>query len=286
VAPGQWRLSFDVAHGAFETSHVAECPDVAPECAVMFIAPHEHRVRLGLTHYELAANYGLRDGMQLSVRLPYDVKEMNVRYTTLTGAPFTPPYGDIHHRTETLTGISDPSVMLDYELRDGLIGGIGTTLPFGRIERDPVAAGRAGEAHQHIQFGSGILQPKLALQWIRPGAVTLFARGEAKLGLYENREGFRPPTTLLAALGPSFRAGRVAIDPRVNAQYQTLGKWNGEVDEGTGFQNGGVTLQLSVPWNGAVIAPSVYRELWSHGHHEGESFSQKWTWSVAVGRSF
>ncbi|HEX8153328.1 MAG TPA: hypothetical protein VF698_09400, partial [Thermoanaerobaculia bacterium] len=70
------------------------------------------------------------------------------------------------------------------------------------------------------------------------------------------------------------------------AQYQTLGKWNGEVDEGTGFQNGGVTLQLSVPWNGAVIAPSVYRELWSHGHHEGESFSQKWTWSVAVGRSF
>ena len=249
---------------------------------MLFIAPHQHNVTLGLTHYELDASYGLRDGMQLSLRLPYDVKEMEVVYTTLDGRPFNPPYGDIHHRTETLRGITDPRVMFDYEVRKGWIVGLGTTLPFGRIERDPVAAGREGREHQHIQFGTGVLMPTLSLQWLRPGAVTLFARGEAKLGLMENREGFQPPTTLLGAIGPSFRAGRVTIDPRVNAQYQTIGRWNGEVDEGTGFHNGGITLQLSIPWRDVTISPSVYRELWSHGHHHGESFAQEWTFGVSA----
>ena len=30
------------------------------------------------------------------------------------GAPFTPPYGDIHHRTETLRGVSDPSIGIEW----------------------------------------------------------------------------------------------------------------------------------------------------------------------------
>jgi hypothetical protein len=256
----------------------------------MDIPAHQHRVQLDLTHYELRADYGLPERMQLSLRLPYDVKAMEVRYTTLDGAPFTPPYGDIHHRSERLTGISDPSVTLERAFGSSFIAGVGTTLPFGRIERDPVEAGRLGESHQHIQFGSGTFQPRLSLQWLHApfgeSEISWFARAEAKLALYENREGFHPPTTVLAALGPSFRAGRVTIDPRLNAQYQSIGKWNGEVDEGTGFHNGGVTLQLSMPVGGMVLAPSVYRELWSHGHHHGESFSQKWTWSVAVMRNF
>ena len=254
------------------------------------IPAHEHRVQLDLTHYELKADYGLPNRMQLSVRLPYDVKDMAVRYTTLQGTPFTPPYGDIHHRSERLTGISDPSVMLERAAGSSWIVGAGLTLPFGRIERDPVEAGRRGESHQHIQFGSGTFQPRLSVQWLHvpfgESSVSWFARAETKLALYENREGFLPPTTILAAAGPSFRAGRVTIDPRVNAQYQSLAKWNGEVDEGTGFQNGGLTLQLSMPAGPVVLAPSVYRELWSRGHHEGESFSQSWTWSLAVMRSF
>jgi len=92
----------DTAHGAFNTTHVAECPDVAPECATETIPPHLHKVRLGVTHYEVSADYGLRNNMQLSLRLPYDIKAQRVHYATLSGAPYVPPYGDIHHRTETL----------------------------------------------------------------------------------------------------------------------------------------------------------------------------------------
>ena len=60
-------MSLDVAHGVFDTSHVAECPDVAPECATTFIPPHQHHVTLGLTHTELMAEYGARSAVAPSV---------------------------------------------------------------------------------------------------------------------------------------------------------------------------------------------------------------------------
>jgi hypothetical protein len=248
----------------------------------MVIPPHEHHVKLGLTHYDLTADYGLRDNLQLSLRLPYDVKAMRVRYTTLDGAPFVPPYGDIHHRTETLSGISDPSLSLELSPHEHWLIGVGTSLPFGHIEPDPVALGAAGIKHEHIQFGSGTFQPIISTQYANTRFV---ARAEAKLGLYENREGFRAPTTFVWSLGPTFQAGRVSINPRLNGQHQTIGRWSGEVDEGTGFDNGGIQLQFSMPIGSVVVAPSVYRELWSHGFHD-ETFRQGTTWGIALIKTF
>jgi len=235
-----------------------------------------HHAGLALTHTELSADYGLRENMQLSLRLPYDVKTMTVRYTTLDGAPFVPPYGDIHHRNETLTGFSDASLDLDTARGNDWIFGIGTTLPIGHIVPDPIVLGREGITHEHIQFGSGTFEPRLAAQWSHGH---LFARTEAKLSLYENREGYRAPTTLIWSAGPTFRAGMVSIDPRIDGQFQTVGRWSGVVDEGTGFRNGGARLQLSMPWRGVTIAPSVYLELWSHGL-DGQSFRQKTTYAL------
>jgi hypothetical protein len=271
--------------GGFETSHVAECPEVAPECATTFIPPHEHHVTLNLTHTELTADYGLRPNAQFSLRLPYDVKQMRVRYTTLEGAPFVPPYGDIHHRSETLRGISDPSLAIEWSMGDRWQASAGTSLPLGHIEPDPIVLGEEGKTHEHIQFGSGTFEPQLGLQWTHPGRVSLFARADAILSLYENREGFRAPTTLLWSVGPSLHAGRVSIDPRFTGQHQTIGRWSGQVDEGSGFTNGGLRLQVSLPFGRTVVAPGVYRELFSHGAN-GETFRQRTTFSLAVVRTF
>jgi hypothetical protein len=81
--------------------------------------------------------------------------------------------------------------------------------------------------------------------------------------------------------GPSFRAGIVSIDPRLDGQLQTVGRWSGVVDEGTGFRNGGVRLQISMPFRGVTIAPSVYHELWSHGADE-QTFRQKTTFAISL----
>lgn len=233
---------------------------------------------VGLAHYELSAAYGIRDAMQLVLRLPYDVKDMRVRYTTLDGAPFTPPYGDIHHRTETLSGLSDPTVMLDVE-RGAWILGAGLSLPFGRIESDPIEAGREGVQHEHMQFGSGTFAPTLAAQWRHDD---WSARGEARLSFYENREGFRAPNIALWSAGRTFRFPRASVSTRLAGQYQSVGRWNGEIDEGSGFQTGGLRVDVALPIGSITLTPNVYRELWTRSLHHEETFEQRWTYGLSV----
>lgn len=244
-----------------------------------------HHVRLALTHSEMTIDRGLSKHMQLSLRLPYDIKEMRVRYTTLDGGPFVPPYGDIHHRNETLRGIVDGTLILDWSPQSQWLFGFGTTLPLGQTVPDPVVLGQLGLKHEHIQFGSGAFQPILAAQWSKPGTVPIFARVEGRLSLYENREGYRAPNTFTWTAGPSFRLGRLWLAPGLSGQYQTVGRWSGAVDEGSGFENGGIQLQLSAPFGAFLVGPGVYRELWSHGF-QGQTFRQGTTWSLSVSRQF
>jgi hypothetical protein len=74
----------------------------------------------------------------------------------------------------------------------------------------------------------------------------------------------------------------------MSGQYQTIGRWHGAIDEGTGFSNGGLRLQFSLPARGATITPSIYRELYSHGLNtiEHEMFSQGTTVGVSINRTF
>lgn len=286
VAPGTWRATFGFAYGNFFTSHVATCPDVAPiECAAGVIPPHMHHVRLALTHSDVTVDRGLTTNTQLSLRLPYDVKEMRVKYTMLDGQPFIPPYGDIHHRNETLRGVSDASLTLAWTPRTDFLFGAGTTLPIGHTVADPVALGKLGLKHEHIQFGSGTFQPIVSAQWNRGGKVPFFFRLEDRLSLFESGGGYRPPNTFSWVSGPSMMMGRFVIAPSLTGQYQTIGRWHGAVDEGTGFQNGGVQLQIAAPVDGLMFMPGVYHELWSHGSG-GQTFRQGTTWSFAVTRRF
>lgn len=285
MAPRQWRVTLDLARGEVRTSHVAACPGIAPECATLTIPPHEHHVRVGLEHFQLGAQYGLGENLQLSLRVPFDVKAQQVRYTTLSGDPYSPPYGDIHHRTETLRGIGDPQLGLDWSPHREWIAGFSLSLPAGRIERDPIEAGRLGLRHEHIQFGSGTVQPSLALQWSRRfGATAVVARSETKFSLYENREGFRPPATTDWGVGPTFRATGLSLTTMLTGQRQTTGRWHGESDEGSGANSGGVRLQLGFSYRGATLAPGLYHELWSHGLGE-QTFRQGTTWSLSVSRT-
>jgi hypothetical protein len=283
------------AYGTFNTSHIATCPDVAPvECAAMTIPDHEHHVRLALFHSELDTAYGLRQGLALSLRLPYDVKDQHVRYTTLDGQPFVPPYGDIHHRTETLRGISDGDMLVLWQPSTTHTShwrfGFGTTLPLGHTVPDPVRLGLEGKEHEHLQFGSGVFSPEAEIAWSRPIAkATASALLQATVPLSTSEQGFRPPKNFRWSIGPSFAIRGGSISLSAAGQYQTIGRWHGAIDEGTGFSNGGLRLQLSLPaWRGLTFAPSIYRELYSHGLNttEHETFSQGTTVALTIVRSF
>lgn len=227
---------------------------------------------IGVTNAEAVVEHGLRDNLQLSVRIPYDIKDQHVRYTTLDGAPFTPPYGDIHHRTETLRGLSDPTWMLQWSMQQWLFGA-GTTLPLGHTVEDPVRLGNLGLKHEHIQFGSGTFEPRFLAQWAN---ARLFARAEATVPLYESAKGYKPPYVVAWSAGPMWRNVTLMLD----GQHQTLAHWHGLTDEGTGFDAGGVRVMYTTPWH---VTAGVYRELWSHGFDE-QTFHQRTTVSVGYTR--
>lgn len=266
---------------------MASCPDVAPECAVAFIAPHQHRARLALFRSDLSVAYGWSEKILVSARLPYEVKDQRISYRTLEGEPFDPPYGDIHHRTERLDGLGDGELGVSISPAPDWVLGAGVTLPFGRTEPDPIELGRRGLKHEHIQFGSGTVDPKLSVQWSRPlGKFRLAASVDARIPLYENRHGFRPPASVRWSAGPGLALGTTGLAAQLAGQYQSVGKWNGEVDEGTGFHNGGVFLRgsflLAKGWR---VTPGIYREVYSESLSD-ESFRQGTTYSISIIRFF
>ncbi len=287
-------MTLTFGEGRFDTSHVATCPDVAPvECAQGQIPPHRHVVRLNLYHLDLFAAYGIGNGAQLSLRIPYDVKDQHVHYTTLDGAPYVPPYGDIHHRTETLWGVSDADLLFwkAPTFLQGAASGVsialGTTLPIGKTVPDPVRLGLEGKKHEHLIYGSGTFDPKLVVYaWQRAGRFLIGEAVDARLPVYQSPGGYRPPVNVLWGLGPSLLLGRWSVSLQYEGQYQSVGKWHGLEDEGTGLVSGGGVLRGTFLVNPKLtVFGGLYHELFSHGS-SGQTFHQGLTVSLGVTRIF
>ena len=74
---------------------------------------HRHEVSLNFTRIELGIRYFMRNTLALSLDLPYDIKKQKA-WVDFLGHNQTPENRDailanrdIHHRTETYTGLSD-----------------------------------------------------------------------------------------------------------------------------------------------------------------------------------
>ena len=148
----------------------------------------------GLT---LDAQYGVVPWLTLAASVPYRLLTTRVRYTDLAGNDYDPVPPDVHHRNETLTGLGDPTlaIVLGRAIeRVGFSVRLGALLPFGRtLDQDPFAAGRAGIAHAHAQFGAGTLRPIVgsALGYDF-GAIGVDAYFQATLAIASNALGYRP----------------------------------------------------------------------------------------------
>ncbi|HEY6147755.1 MAG TPA: hypothetical protein VIZ69_08645, partial [Thermoanaerobaculia bacterium] len=171
-----------------------------------------------------------------------------------------------------------------------VIVGAGLSIPLGRTEPNPIVLGREGKKHEHIQFGSGTVDPLVSILWSRPlpalAGIVLAASADAQIPLYENSRGYRAPVSVRWSAGPSLPLGTTGIALQLAGQYQSIGRWNGEEDEGTGFHNAGVFLRATfLPWKGLRISPGIYREIYSKSLSD-ESFRQGTTYSVTITRFF
>ena len=237
--------------------------------------------RLVLAETRLAASYALTPSLALDASLPYRIVDVGVTHRDpATGEVVVPSAPPIHARDETLHGVGDPSIAL-HVARDlggfGVHARLGTSLPLGRSEEDPVALGAIGQEHQHVQLGSGTFIPSLALEVQRPiGEVTLAGFGLIHASLYDNDHGYRAGDRWSAGVsgsaGLGTRGWTFSLAAEVHAE--TAETWDGVVpaDEGNAGRTdvllGGVVawrprpglavvLDVKVPVYAHVVGPQL-----------------------------
>ncbi len=197
-----------------------------------------HDQDLIVTETRFGADVGLGLGFGVSVVVPVKVVSTTIRYLDDTGREVELANPGIHHRNETRTGLGDPVLLGSYGRTVSgwrVSGRVGVTVPLGRTEDDPFALGGLGQAHQHLQMGTGTFNPIIAAEVARGYGLWRFG-GYAltQQTLYENSRGYHAGDRYAGALTASRRAGRWALRGGVEMQGETAEAWNGEVhtDEG------------------------------------------------------
>ena len=212
---------------------------------------------------------GLGAGVQISASVPFDVRAVRIDYTNLDGDPYAPPYAEIHHRDETLAGPVDGRLLVRRFARtsSGLVwgGGVGVSVPLGRTEADPYRLTAQGLVHQHLQMGSGTVDPLVtAFVWKSGEKWGVMAGLDGRAGLYANPKGYRPPTMAGLSVGPTYRASSaVTLIAGLELQGETPEQWNG-VDYGgrtSLIANAAATWSPSPTW---TVQADVRTTAWQH----------------------
>lgn len=218
-----------------------------------------HDQNLAVTEARLGADLGLPGGFGASLVLPLRLTSTTIDYYDAAGMAVELARPGIHHRNETVTGLGDPMVLGWYGRALGdwrLTGRAGLSVPLGRTEADPFTLGDQGLAHQHIQLGTGTVNPVLAIE-----ATRTFGRWRAggflftQQALYENGKGYQAGDRY--ASGATVRrvvGERWTVRGGVELQGETAERWNGVVhtDDGNqgrldGMLAAGVTWKASSP---------------------------------------
>ena len=145
-------------------------------------------------------------------------------------------FESIHHRNEVLWGLTDVPVDVGWTLQNPLPVGhqlklrLGATLPFGHTEPNPFALGRAGQAHQHIFFGTGAVNPIGSISYVMPVRQhRLFLFSDGQYAFYANEYAYQGPSILTSGasfnfiVNPSWQARATFI-----AYQEWPAKWDGE----------------------------------------------------------
>ena len=191
-----------------------------------------HDQALVITEARLALDVGLTRRFAASVMLPFRLIDTSIRYLDESGGEVELVTPSTHHRNEIVSGLADPMVLAGTSATVGgwrLAVRVGTTVPLGRTEEDPFAAGDMGLAHQHIQLGTGTFNPVLSIEAARSwGAWRVGAFGLTQQALYENGKGYHAGDRYAAGVVARRRLGaRWSARGGVDVQAESAERWNG-----------------------------------------------------------
>jgi hypothetical protein len=253
---------------------------------VVPVPNHRHAVEIDIVRHELVAAYNFEESWDVWLRVPYEVKRRTASVELIdpaaTPTEITAMQSnlDLHHPTETLSGLSDVSVLVASRsqdvFRDGdmLAVAFGTSIPVGRTEDDPYVLGAAGMPHEHVQFGTGSFDPLLECFYFTPVAerVRASANLQGKFSLYENSKGYRGPVQISSGVSLSFNpTEQLSLNAGWSFYYQSYAHWDGKRDINSGLISngavGGASYQISddIYLSLSVRIPGSQRALSSSG---------------------
>ncbi len=248
-------------------SHVADCPDLGPECydGGPPPTPYNHHVDQVLAETVFDASLGITPWFAVDTRWSLRIADVNPTYSELDGTPKEVP-DDTHHHDETLVDVTDPWLLARLASVQGPFVGLlrlGASFPVGRTEPNPYALGRQGKRHQHLQAGTGTVVPMVGFGMgytIAPGTkvpVTLGLGGLGFFNAYENDEGYRAPVRLYAShrVSVSFLDGVLAPFAEATLAHEGEELWDGDV----GLEGSNVRTEIYV---GGGLAWRFY-DAWS-----------------------
>jgi thiol-disulfide isomerase/thioredoxin len=175
---------------------------------------------------------GLPRRLSASLVVPIRFVGSSIRYLDPTGAEVQLVAPDIHHRNETVSGVGDPMLLGG---GSGSLGGwrftgrVGLTIPIGRTEEDPFAAEELGVRHQHIQMGTGTVNPVIAAEAARAwGRWRFGAFALSQQVVYENGRGYQAGDRYAGGVALLRRLGsRWSVRGGIDALGETAERWNG-----------------------------------------------------------
>ena len=191
-----------------------------------------HDQELLISEARLSLDVGLTRRFAASLMVPVRMIGTSIRYLDPIGAEVQIDAEDVHHRDETVSGLGDPMLL---GAAAGSLGGwrltarAGLTIPIGRTEEDPFALGAMGVRHQHIQMGTGTVNPVVAIEAARPwGRWRLGAFALTQQVVYENSRGYQAGDRYAGGVVLLRRLGsRWSVRGGIDALGETAERWNG-----------------------------------------------------------
>jgi len=279
---GELLVSLTATGTPVHVVHESACPEIGPICEVRDEPAQLHDQRFYVGELRALLEVGFTETVSFVLQVPFRLSATTIVYRRLDGALFEPDYPNIHHRNQTLFGVGDPW----FSARGGWsVGGLtigaraGLTVPFGKTETNPFKLGREGKEHQHVQFGTGTVDPVLGVEVSYPiGRFAIGAYGLAQLSLYESGRGFQAGSRLTAGVsgsGPIFQKlkGAVTVDV-ANEQPE---RWEGRVEQDGNLGRTDLLVGVSLSYPVASFLLSlgvklpVYQQVIQHDQqHPGQ----------------
>lgn len=187
-----------------------------------------------ITETRLSLDIGLTKRFGASLMVPFRVVSTSIRYLDTNAMEVRLVTEGIHHRNETVSGIADPMVLGSAA---GALGGFravaraGLSIPIGRTERNPFAPDRIIEPHQHIQLGSGTVNPVIAAELTRRwGRWHAGAFALTQQTVYENAKGYHTGDRYAGGITVRRSLGEAwGVRGGVEVQAETAERWDGVV---------------------------------------------------------